>query len=149
MTGKAVSATILVIDDEPPLLRLVARVLERQDFTVLTASDGDEAIDLFDKHIDSIDGVLLDIFIPPNGVAEVMDHMVSARGDLVVILSSGDDPEPAIAEKLKSQGGAFLRKPYLPKAMLKLLETQLDAKRQSRRERGHDESVPGREQEDV
>ena len=128
MNEDAAPATILVVDDEPSLLRLLTRVLERQGYTVLTASDGNQAIDVFDEHLDAIDGVVLDVVIPPNGIGEVLEHMVSARSDLAVILSSGDIPGLAESERLEAHGGAFLRKPFLPKAMLKLIESELQAK---------------------
>jgi DNA-binding NtrC family response regulator len=128
MNEDAAPATILVVDDEPSLLRLLTRVLERQGYTVLTASDGKQAIDLFDKHLEAIDGVLLDVVIPPNGIEEVLEHMVSARSDLAVIVSSGDTPDPAVSERLEAHGGVFLRKPFLPKAMLKLIESELHAR---------------------
>ena len=127
MPRDAVPVNILVVDDEPPLLRLVVRVLERQGYSVLTASDGDQAIELFDKYVDSIDVVLLDIVIPPNGIAGVMEHMVSARDDLVVVLTSGDIPEPALTAKIKECGGVFLRKPFLPKSLLAALKAGLDS----------------------
>lgn len=149
MPGDAAPATILVVDDEPPLLRLVGRVLKRQGFTVLSAANGDEAINLFDKHLDSIDAVLLDVLIPPNGVAEVMDHMTAARADLVVVLSSGDVPAPDVVERIKRHGGVFLRKPFLPKALLELLETRLESRRNPERTGASDEPVPGLEEEDL
>ena len=128
MNEDAAPATILVVDDEPALLRLLARVLEKPGYQVLTAADGNEAIDLFVKHSEMIDGVLLDVVIPPNGIGEVLEHMVAARGDLAVILSSGDAPDQALRERLEAYGGAFLRKPFLPKALLKLLESEIEAK---------------------
>ncbi|MFP8872251.1 MAG: response regulator, partial [Myxococcota bacterium] len=70
MNATASAATILIVDDEPALLRLVTRVLEREGYTTLSAKTGDEAIVTFDKHLDEIDGVILDIVIPPNGVEE-------------------------------------------------------------------------------
>lgn len=148
MSRDPVPATILVVDDEPPLLRLVTRVLDRHGFNVLSATDGGEAIDLFDKHLDTIDAVLLDLVIPPNGGAEVMDHMIAARGDLVLILSSGDSPEPELIARLKSNGGAFLRKPFMPKVLIELLETRLEARHQPKPDTGHDEPVPGLEHEE-
>jgi len=128
MNEDAAPATILVVDDEPSLLRLLTRVLERQGYSVLTASDGNEAIDLFDRHLAAIDGVLLDVVIPPNGIGEVLEHMVSARSDLAVILSSGDAPDSAVSERLEKHGGVFLRKPFLPKALLHLVESELQSK---------------------
>ena len=129
MNEDATPATILVVDDEPSLLRLLTRVLERQGYTLLTASDGNQAIELFDKHLATIDGVILDVVIPPDGIGDVLMHMVSARSDLAVILSSGDVPDSAVSECLEAHGGVFLRKPFLPKALLKLVESELQARR--------------------
>ena len=129
MTAEASDATILVVDDEPALLRLVVRVLERQRYTVLQAGAGDEAISLFDEHKDTIDGVVLDVVIPPNGVREVLDHMISERPDLMVILSSGDEPEDSLSARIREHGGVFLRKPFLPKALIELVESGLAARR--------------------
>ncbi len=123
--------TILVVDDEPPLLRLLARVLERQGYTVLSAMNGDEAITLFDENLDAIGGVILDIVIPPNGADEVFDHMVSARADLALIVSSGDIPRPAMKARMDAHGAVFLRKPFLPKALLELLDTRIEAAREA------------------
>lgn len=128
MTADASNATILVVDDEPALLRLVVRVLERQRYTVLQARAGDEAIALFDQHQDTIDGVVLDVVIPPNGVGEVFDHMVSVRPDLMVVLSSGDEPADDLAVRIREHGGVFLRKPFLPKALIELVESGLAAR---------------------
>jgi two-component system cell cycle sensor histidine kinase/response regulator CckA len=142
MNEDAAPATLLVVDDEPSLLRLLARVLERQGYTLLTASDGIEAIDLFDQHLAAIDGVILDVVIPPNGIGEVLEHMVSARSDLAVILSSGDVPDPAVSERLRKHGGVFLRKPFLPKALLHLVESELQARNRPE-STGHSEPESG------
>ena len=131
MNATASEATILIVDDEPALLRLVSRVLERDGYTTLSAKAGDEAIVVFDKHRDEIDGVILDIVIPPNGVEEVFDHMMAARPGLGVgvVFVSGDEPEYALAEKMQLHGGVFLRKPFLPTALVKLVVQGLAARR--------------------
>jgi two-component system cell cycle sensor histidine kinase/response regulator CckA len=131
MNATASEATILIVDDEPALLRLVTRVLEREGYRTLSAKAGDEAIVTFDKHRDEIDGVILDIVIPPNGVEEVFDHMMAARPGLGVgvVFVSGDEPEYALAEKMQLHGGVFLRKPFLPTALVKLVVQGLAARR--------------------
>ncbi len=136
MTEHAVPTTILVVDDEPPLLRLLARVLEKQGHAVLTAADGDEAINLFDRHRDAIGGVVLDIVIPPRGATEVFDHMVSARDDLALIVSSGDVPGSSMKTRMETHGAVFLRKPFLPKALIELVEARIGARRNSPGEPG-------------
>ena len=51
--------------------------------------------------------------------------MVSARPNLVVILSSGDTPDDSIAERVQRHGGVFLRKPFLPNDLIELIESGL------------------------
>lgn len=58
----AKKTTVLTADDDPQLLRLVARNLEFEDYSVLTASDGKQALDLIEAH--SPDAVLLDVMMP-------------------------------------------------------------------------------------
>ncbi len=128
MTDAVSRSTILVVDDEAPLLRLISRVLEKQGHHTLTACDGTEAIELFDKHCDEIDAAVLDVVIPPNGIGEVLDHMIAARDDLALILSSGDMLDPEIFSRIESQGGVFLRKPFLPRVLLDLVDRGLEAK---------------------
>jgi two-component system cell cycle sensor histidine kinase/response regulator CckA len=111
-------ATILVVEDEPQLLRLIVRVLERASFAVLSARDGDQATEIFTQHADEIDAVILDVIIPPGGAREVMDAIREKRPDLPLMLSSGDQLEPALEERLSESGGRFLRKPYVPKTLL-------------------------------
>ena len=131
MNATASAATLLIVDDEPALLRLVSRVLERDGYTTLSAKAGDEAIVTFDKHLDEIAGAILDIVIPPNGVEEVFDHMMAARPGLGVgvVFVSGDEPEYALAEKIELHGAVFLRKPFLPTALVKLVVQGLAARR--------------------
>jgi two-component system cell cycle sensor histidine kinase/response regulator CckA len=110
--------TILVVDDEPHLLRLLVRVLERAKFRVLPAQDGSEALDLLEKHVSEIDAVILDVIIPPNGAGEVMKAIQEADPEIRLLLSSGDQLAPALQYDLEASGGRFLRKPYVPKTLL-------------------------------
>jgi DNA-binding NtrC family response regulator len=120
-------ATLLVVDDEPPLLRLLTRVLEKRGYTVISAANGTDAVALFDEHADVIQGLVLDVMVPPRGIGEVLDHIAKQRTDLALIVSSGDQPSPEIAEQMKSYGGVYLRKPFLPKNLLDLVESRLNA----------------------
>lgn len=107
--------TILLADDEPQLLRLLRRVLEREGYRVLTAEDGDEAVALFEKHADEIDLLVLDVIIPPGGAGAVLDLVLEQRPDLQLILVSGDLLDPALRARLEETGGLFVRKPFLPR----------------------------------
>lgn len=120
--------TVLVVDDEAQLLRLLVRVLEKRGFRVFSAADARAAWETFEAHPE-IDVVLLDIVIPPAGVEPLLSRIVGLREDVGVVLTSGDEPEPALAERLEALGGVFLRKPFAP-------EVAHDAITRVRRSRG-------------
>jgi two-component system KDP operon response regulator KdpE/two-component system response regulator VicR len=120
-------ATLLVVDDEPHLLRLVTRVLERAHYRVLSAKNGDEALTVFDENASQIAGVILDVVIPPNGALEVMQALHARRPDLPVMLSSGDIPPDDLQVELDAHSGRFLRKPYSPTVLLREVTELFDS----------------------
>ncbi len=119
--------TILIVDDEAPLLRLITRVLERDGFTTLTAADGEEAKAQLDEHGDAIDGAILDVFIPPNGIEEVIDHLAANRPDMPMMFSSGDMPTPELGARIEKLGASFLRKPFQPRALVEQVARMVEA----------------------
>jgi DNA-binding NtrC family response regulator len=117
------SRTALIVDDEDQLLRLLVRVLERAGYATWAAGEGAEALRVFHENASEIDLVLLDVIHPAGGgAADLLPAMLAQRPDLQVILMSGDVlPEP-LALKLASIGGQFLRKPFVPRTLLRMLE---------------------------
>ena len=105
-------ATVLVAEDEAPMLGLLERVLSQQDFRVLLASDGEQAIDLYRSNNQEIDVVLLDIGLPKIGGLDVLLDMKAQNPDVRVIVVSGYF-EPAMKSNLSAAGiKHFLAKPY-------------------------------------
>ena len=119
--------TILIVDDEPPLLRLLIRVLEREGLRVLSAQDGEAAVELFAEHADEIDVLVLDVIIPPKGAAQVLDAVLERKPDLALVLTSGDRLEPDLRQRLQERGGVFLHKPFLPRLLLRTVREMASA----------------------
>ncbi len=67
----------------------VKSVLERYGYTVLSASDGEEAVELFKQHADNIDLAVLDLVMPKVGGKCVWQTMSEKRPDLKVLFISG------------------------------------------------------------
>ena len=105
---------MLVVDDEPQLLRLLVRVLEKRGFRVLAASDAIAAAELFEAHRDEVRAALLDVVIPPEGVEPLLSGMLRLRDDVGVVLTSGDELGARLRARLEALGGVFLRKPFSP-----------------------------------
>jgi len=118
MTG-----TVLVVDDEEPILLLAKAVLEEVGLTVLTARDGNQAVEVFRDHGDRIHAVLLDVTMPGMDGTEVFRHFHQARPDIRVILCSGYNEHEVSSRLGDDRPAAFLRKPYEPRELLALLST--------------------------
>ncbi|MFO0688761.1 MAG: response regulator [Myxococcota bacterium] len=117
--------SVLVVDDDQQLLRLIVRLLESAGHRVRTASSLHETLALFepgDGRLPEIDLALLDVHLAPGGGAAELLPLLQARAPgLEVLLMSGDAlPEPLESE-LSRRGGRFLRKPFAPKALLQLV----------------------------
>ncbi len=108
--------TLLIVDDEPQLLRLLVRFFEKPGCRIFTASDAQEAWTVFETHRDEIDAVLLDVVIPPNGVDPLLSRMLGLREDVGVVLTSGAELDEALRERLDALGGVILLKPFSPDA---------------------------------
>jgi two-component system cell cycle sensor histidine kinase/response regulator CckA len=115
-------ATVLIVDDEPRVLRLLSRIFEGDGYTVLPAESGDTAVQLFDQHAAEIEALVLDVIIPPFGAGTVLEHVYGKRPDLNVVLVSGDLLHDDLRALLESKGGTFLLKPFLPKELLRTVE---------------------------
>ena len=104
--------TVLVAEDEAPMLGLLERVLRQQDFRVLLASDGEQAIDLYRSNTEEIDVVLLDIGLPKISGLDVFLDMKAHNPDVRVVVVSGYF-EPTMKSNLSAAGiKYFLVKPY-------------------------------------
>ena len=115
--------TVLVVDDDDTLLRLVARVIARAGDRVLTASSGEAARALFEEHQDSVDIVVLDVSLPGGeGAQTLMPDMLAARPTLRVIVMSGALLPSPLALEVERIGGEFLRKPFVPNTLLRMLD---------------------------
>ena len=117
------SRTVLVVDDEDQLLRLMGRLVEKGGARALMAATANEARALFEAHASSIDLVLLDVTMPDgDGAEQLMPEFLGARPNLGVIVTSGDALPPALGDALERVGGRFLRKPFSPTALTSLLD---------------------------
>ena len=115
---------ILVVDDEELVRSLAARVLEASGFEVVGATDGVEALEVFERSPDSIRLVLLDWMMPRLSGAETLDALRERRSDLPVILSSGY-AEQTVSGRLDDRLTVFIQKPYRPQELLAKVKAAL------------------------
>ncbi|MCB9366642.1 MAG: PAS domain-containing protein [Calditrichaeota bacterium] len=118
--------TILMVDDEPVILELGREVLEQFGYTVITADDGQEAVDAFRQRRDQIDMVIMDLRLPRMNGEEVVALMLSEKPDIPVILSSGLPESESHYRNINLGSVAFIQKPYRPSELLAAVREVLD-----------------------
>jgi len=106
------SETILLVDDEQLVLDIGRRMLTRIGYNILTAPDGREAIQVFEKNRDQISLVILDVIMPGMSGGETFDRLRSLKPDVKVLLASGYSIDGE-AEKIMERGcNGFIQKPF-------------------------------------
>jgi PAS domain S-box-containing protein len=104
-------ATVLVVEDEGAVQKLVRRLLEHLGYEVLIARSGQQAIEIA-RGGHRIDVVLLDIEMPGMGGAEVYPLLVQARPGIKTVLYSGYELDAGARALLSAGASAFVRKPF-------------------------------------
>jgi len=101
--------TVLVIEDEEPVRKLITEALRIHGYKVLSASDGKAGLELYSRQPASIDIVLLDITMPEMSGNVVLKNIIEINPDARIIISSGHSEEEI---KKITQARAYLTKPY-------------------------------------
>jgi len=124
--------TVLVVDDEEPVRRLLQRVLEGSGYTVLLAQDGCQAVDLYRQRSDEIGLVILDMIMPQMGGQEAFNRLQEISPQVKVLLSSGYSARGRAEEILCTGIHGFLQKPYDAQLVLHKVRAVLDGQELSR-----------------
>jgi two-component system cell cycle sensor histidine kinase/response regulator CckA len=121
--------TILLVEDEKPVRELVARVLEKQGYTVLQAGTGAEAVGIWHERGDNIALLLTDLVMPQNmNGRELAETLWAEKPDLKVIFTSGYSAD-IVGRDFKLESNLnFLQKPYHPQTLALVVRRCLDGK---------------------
>ncbi len=119
---------VLVVDDEDILLGFARTALERAGYRVLTARDGQQAIEAFEQHAGEIDAVLLDLMMPVMDGRETAAALRAKRSDLLITLMSGYSEDEAERIFANDSLAAFIQKPFTARQLVEGLEDALAAK---------------------
>jgi two-component system cell cycle sensor histidine kinase/response regulator CckA len=122
---RPVEDTVLVVEDAEGLRELLRRLLQRQGYTVLIASNADEALRLFEEH-PSIDLLLTDVVMPGASGPELTKQLIERRPDLKVVYMSGYTAEAIVQHGVLKPGIAFLHKPFTSDTLARKLREVLD-----------------------
>jgi CheY-like chemotaxis protein len=117
------SGTVLVVDDEEQVREISRWMLESAGFSVLTAEDGQEGVNLFRAGAAEIRCVLLDLTMPEKSGREALREIRAIRPEVPVLLTSGYG-EPDVTERLTAEPHTeFIHKPYEQDQLLETLRS--------------------------
>lgn len=110
--------TILIAEDEDQVNQLAALTLRHLGYTVLTAMNGEAALDILDKNPPpKIDLVLTDVIMPLMGGKELAKKIHARNPELPVLFMSGYTADEIGHDELMQLGKGFLQKPFSPVAL--------------------------------
>jgi DNA-binding NtrC family response regulator len=118
---------ILLVEDEPILLELLKAIFEDNGYRVVTATNGEEAVEIFRQKKNEIGVVLSDMGLPKLGGWEMFEELRPIDPNVKVILASGFVDTELREEALKKGAKDFIQKPYVPASILKLIRNVLDS----------------------
>ena len=114
--------TIFIVDDERLMLHLLEKVLTRHGYQVLTACDGEQAIDVYRSYKPRIDAVLLDVGLPRSTGWQVLLKLKEEKPDVRVVIASGY-LEPKMKAEMSGAGVKhFVNKPYKLNELLQTIQ---------------------------
>ncbi len=120
------SETILVAEDEPAVRDVTVRTLLRSGYNVITATNGEDAVDQFQQNSDGIDLAILDVVMPGLNGHQALDRMKTIRPTVKAIFCTGYDPDTAQIETCESEPVATIYKPVSPEALLVAVRQTLE-----------------------
>ncbi|UCD91060.1 MAG: response regulator, partial [Desulfobacterales bacterium] len=106
------SETVLFVDDEDTIIDVGKSMLEKIGYQVLIAKNGREAIEIYNKNMDKIKIVILDMIMPAMGGGETYDTLKEINPDIKVLLSSGYSINGQATEIIERGCNGFIQKPF-------------------------------------
>jgi len=113
---------ILVIDDEETIVELLGMALPELGFEFVSASTGNQAIDIIKKDGKEFEWVILDMKLPDLDGDEVFEKIIEEEPKIKVVISSGRIVDSKIKSIIKSENAIFMAKPYSFEELKKVLE---------------------------
>ena len=120
------SKTVLLVDDEEIVIAVGRQMLEKLGFSVLTAENGKEALEVYKNNQNDIDFVVLDMIMPDMGAAETFDELQSINPAIKVLLSSGYGADQQTRELINRGCCGFIQKPFNMQSLSENIEEILN-----------------------
>ena len=116
--------TILIVDDETRMRKLIKDFLVKSDYKTLEAGDGEEAIDVFEENKDKINLILLDVMMPKlDGWSVLRKIRSESKVPVIMLTARGEEQDELFGFELGVD--EYISKPFSPKILVARVEAIL------------------------
>jgi CheY-like chemotaxis protein len=126
--GNGGSETILLVEDEPTVREVAARVLRRSGYTVVEALNGADALSKCKEPGSRFDLIVTDIVMPEMGGLELAKRVKETQPFAGILFTSGYTEEAVQRRSFLEPGAAFLEKPFTPAHLAQRARQVLDSR---------------------
>ena len=120
--------TVLVVDDESSILRLIVDTLQPLGYHVLEAANGEDAVQIVINTDKKIDLLLTDVIMPGMSGKELAEKLGALRSDMKIMFMSGYTDNVIVHQGVLEPGVLFINKPVLPSLLTKKIRQVLDTR---------------------
>jgi DNA-binding response OmpR family regulator len=120
------SETVLVVDDEPLVLRLCCSILERQGYQVLSAGSAQEALRFCESGLPKPHLLLSDVIMPKLKGTDLAERVWKIYPEMRVLYMSGFDGREIPEYDILRSGAKLIPKPFTPRELLIAVRAALD-----------------------
>jgi nitrogen-specific signal transduction histidine kinase/CheY-like chemotaxis protein len=118
--------TILLVEDEAPILRMTRMMLERKRYSVLPAATPGEAIEMAKNHADKIHLLITDVVMPEMNGRDLAEQITTLNPDIPLLFMSGYTANVIAHQGVLDDGVAFIQKPFSMAEMTAKVRELLD-----------------------
>jgi CheY-like chemotaxis protein len=120
--------TVLVVEDEDAVRRIVKIALESAGYQVIEARSGSEALEVVRRHAGAIHLVVTDVVMPEMSGRELAERIVKDHPGVRILYMSGYTDDAVVRHGIVESGVAFLQKPFTPLALARKVREVLNGK---------------------
>ena len=118
------NTTILIVDDEARMRKLIKDFLTKNDYKTLEAGDGEEAIEVFEENKDKISLILLDVMMPKlDGWSVLRKIRTESQVPVIMLTARGEEQDELFGFELGVD--EYISKPFSPKILVARIEAIL------------------------
>ncbi len=120
------SETVLFVDDDDDIRKIGEKILQKFGYHVVTASDAEEALDVYRKRYKEIDIIIIDFIMPGMGGKRCLEEIIMINPRVKAIIATGYFFSKAEMAGIEALAERLIKKPYKSKDILRAVRSILD-----------------------